>query len=494
MIPYEELIKATEKWGGKTLFITDQQTEISFEALLERTQKLAGALKEAEITKGDVIAVLLPNCVELVELYLAASALGAIFQPLDIRFRGEELKNTLAHTQTRAIVAHGLNVKDIEAVAPDSILRLLVDGRREGWKDYEHFIEEGTVLLSASKVDEDHDDAMYLFSSGSTGTIKCIPMTYGQLGYFASDIMNVVGMDPEDCGISLLPFSHISGPVVVNLCLASGCSCVITQRWKPHVIVDCFEKYRVSWAHTVPPLGAMILKGRPRGRDLSAVRFIGLMGTSIPVNMLISLEEAIPSCKAIQGYGLTETSPMITLLPLEYHDTKRGSIGRALENVEIRVVDEAGKDTNVGEPGELIVRGPKIFRGYLGNPELTAKVFKHGWFHTGDIVRFDEEGFFFHLGRKDDVINCGGLMVYPAEVEAALIKNPLVEDSVVYGMGDEKRGSKVAAQVVLRKEASTTAAALRKYLLGELANYKVPTHVEIVKSIQRTPSGKPIRN
>ena len=184
---------------------------------------------------------------------------------------------------------------------------------------------------------------------------------------------------------------------------------------------------------------------------------------------------------------------MLTLLPAEYHESKRGSIGIPLKDAEIRVVNERGQDVHAGEPGELIARGPRIFKGYLGNPKLTSKVIRDGWFHTGDVVRFDDDGFFFHLGRKDDVINCGGLMVYPAEVEGALIKNPSVEDTVVYGVGNKKRGRKIAAEVVLRQGASITASELRRFLLRELAHFKVPAVIDIVASIRRTPSGKPIR-
>ncbi|RLC31921.1 MAG: hypothetical protein DRH37_01930 [Deltaproteobacteria bacterium] len=493
MIPFAELRKAAEKWSDRTLFITDRGTEISFAALLERTEKLAHALAKQGIGKGDVIAVLLPNCVELAEVYLAAGALGAIFQPLDIRFQGEELANTLLHTHTRIIVAHGANAKDVETAIPDHLVRLLVHGRRDGFVPYEQFLDQGTGPVSIADVDLDRDHAVYLFSSGTTGAIKCIPMTFGQLDFFAADIIDVLGMDPDDRGISLLPFSHISGPVVVNLCLISGCSYVVTQKWKPVAIVDCFEKYRVTWTHTVPPLGGMILKGDPAAHDLSAVRFIALMGTSIPVAMLESLEAAIPSCRAIQGYGLTETSPMLTLLPLEYHRSKRGSIGKALKNVEIRVVDESGKDVETAEPGELIARGPKIFEGYLGNPELTSKVFRDEWFLTGDVVKYDADGFFFHLGRKDDVINCGGLMVYPAEIEAALMNHPLVEDTVVYGVDNRKRGARVVAEVVLSDGAAVTAADLRRFLRRDLAQYKVPSRIDVVSKIRRTPTGKPIR-
>ena len=494
MIPYLELEKAVEKWGNKTFFITDMKTEVSYVALLVRVQKLAGAIKSAGISKGDVIAVLLPNCIELVELYLAAGAVGAIFQPLDIRFRGTELRNTLEYSHTKLFAVHTEFAEDVEpALPPELSNKLLVHGRKDGWTPFEQFLDTGTPLTAVPEIDQDKDNAVYLFTSGSTSSIKCVPMTWRQLDYFPHDIIDVVGMGPDDRGISLLPFSHISGPIVVNLCLISGSSYIITQQWKPNTIIDYFEKYKVTWTHTVPPLAGMILKGRPKGRDLSAVRFIALMGTSVPVNMLQALEQTIPSCKAIQGYGLTETNPMLTLLPPDLHESKRGSIGMPLKNVEIRVIDEEGNDVPTGEPGELIVRGPKVFREYVDNPELTKSVILNGWFHTGDVVKCDHEGFYYHLGRRDDVINTGGLKVFPAEVETELLKNSSVVDTVAYGIPDEKRGNIVIAEVVPSQGISVDPLELRKYLLKRLAIYKIPSNINIVESIRRTPAGKPIR-
>jgi fatty-acyl-CoA synthase len=217
------------------------------------------------------------------------------------------------------------------------------------------------------------------------------------------------------------------------------------------------------------------------------------MGTRAPISMLEELEKAIPSCKAIQGYGLTETSPLLTLMTLDSHLDKRGSIGGAVGDVEIRVVDNDGRDVSSGAPGELIVRGPKIFDGYVGNPELTSSVFRDDWFHTGDVVRLDVDGFFFHLGRLDDVINTGGMKVYPAEVEGALLKHPGIEEVVAYALPDEQRGFAVAADVQLAQGASLNKADLQQYLQGQLADYKIPRNIAFVDEIAHTPTGKPIR-
>jgi len=493
MIPYHELKKSVETCGTETAFVTDDNRSVTFDALLARVEKLAGALQKAEVGKGDVIAVLLPNGIEFVELFLAAGAAGAVFQPLDIRFKGEELTHALTHTGTKALVLHGSGVEAVEPGLPDIHLKLLVAGERELWTPYEPFLQSGEPPAAAVEVDEDRDNAVFLFTSGTTGSLKCVPMTWRQLDHFPRDMVSRLAISPDDVGITLIPMSHISGPIVISMVVSVGCSFVVTQRWRPDIIVDLFERHRVTWTHTVPALADLILKGKPSGRDLSSVRFIALMGTRVPMTMLEELEKAIPSCKAIQGYGLTETSPLLTLMDQASHAEKLGSIGSAVGEVEIRVINSKGTDVPRGEPGELIVRGPKVFSGYVGEPELTSSVFRKDWFHTGDVVRADSDGFFYHLGRLDDVINTGGLMVYPAEVEGAILKHAAVEEVVAYAVPDEQRGFAVAADVMLTKGASVSEVDLRKFLHGQLADYKIPRSVTFVDEIGYTATGKPIR-
>jgi len=493
MIPYRELKKSVDKWADKTAFVTDQQTEVNFASLWERVEKVAGALEKAGIGKGDVIAVLLPNGIEFIEVFLAAGAVGAVFQPLDIRFKGEELEYALSYTGTKVLVVHETGIDAVEPGLPDIHLKLLVGEQRDEWVPYETFVQSGGPPSAVAEVDEDEDNAVFLFTSGTTGSLKCVPMTWRQLDHFPRDMVDRVGITPDDRGITLIPMSHISGPIVISMVVSVGCSFVVTQRWRPDIIVDLFERYRVTWTHTVPPLAELILKGKPSGRDLTSVRFIALMGTTAPVNMLEALEKAIPSCKGIQGYGLTETSPLLTLMDLDSHIDKRGSIGSAVGDVEIRIVDKDGRDVGTDEPGELVVSGPKIFAGYVGDPELTASVFEDDWFHTGDVVKVNTVGYFYHLGRLDDVINTGGLMVYPAEVEDALLAHPGIDEVVAYGVPDEQRGYAVAADVVLAEGTSLNKADLQKFLDGQLADYKIPRNVAFVDEIRRTATGKPIR-
>jgi fatty-acyl-CoA synthase len=496
VIPYRQLKRSVETRGRRTAFFMDDNTSVTFEALLERVEKLAGALRGAGVGKGDVVAVMLPNGIEFVELFLAAGAVGAIIQPLDVRFQGEELRYALTHTAVKALAVHETGVEAVEAGLPDIPLRVLVGADRPGWKPYESFLQGGeppAAAFAGVDVDEDRDNAVYLFTSGTTGSLKCVPMTWRQLDHFPRDMVERLGIGEDDVGITLIPMSHISGPIVVSLVVSVGCAFVVTQRWRPDVIVDLFERHRVSWTHTVPALAELILKGKPAGRDLSSVRFIASMGTRVPTPLLEDLEKAIPSCRAIQGYGLTETSPLLTLMDLESHSRKRGSMGSAVGDVEIRVVGADGRDAEPDEPGELVVRGPKVFSGYVGDPGLTSAVFRNDWFHTGDVVRVDKDGYFFHLGRLDDVINTGGLMVYPAEVETALLRHAAVEEAVAYGVPDDQRGLAVAVDVMLSKGASVSEAELRKFLFGKLADFKIPRRLAIVDDIERTATGKPVR-
>jgi acyl-CoA synthetase (AMP-forming)/AMP-acid ligase II len=493
MVPYRELIEAAGKWGGKTAFITDRKEEVSFEKLLDRVNRVAGALEKTGVKPGDVVTVMLPNGVYFVELFLAAGALGASFMPLDVRFRGEELRSAMAVTGTKVLVVDESIVAGLADGLPAVDVQILCGGEREGWISYESFVRSGTVPSSIATVDEDTDRGVYLYTSGSTESVKCVPMTWRQLDFFPADMSGRLGLGPQDRGFSLLPMSHISGPIIVSLVLRTGSSFVVTQRWRPDIIVDLFEQYKVTWTHSVPALADMILKGKPSGRDLSSLRFIALMGTRVPVTMLEDLEKAIPSCRAIQGYGLTETSPLLTLMTEESHAEKRGSIGSALPDVDIRVVDRDGNDVPPGEPGELIVRGPRVFEEYVGNPELTSRVFRDGWFCTGDVVRVDTIGYFFHLGRLDDVINTGGLKVYPAEVENTLLKRPEIEEAVAYGVPDDLRGFIVAADIKLTEGCSIEESDLHSFLVGELADYKIPRTLSFVDEIGHTATGKPVR-
>jgi long-chain acyl-CoA synthetase len=494
MIPYHVLLERAADSPDSTAFISKSSGEVSFSQLAERTRRLAKGIADAGIRKGDVVGALLPNCMEIVEIYIAASAVGAVFQPMDFRFQGKELKNTLVNTDVKMVFCHGSGIGDaLEAVIPTSIKKVIVGGEKPDWVTYENMFATTAGDIIPPEIDEEKDIALFLYTSGSTSGTKCVPVTWRQLDFFPSDLIDTWGSDIFTRGISLLPLSHISGPIVINLCLRIGGSYVITDRFEPSSIIHLIKKYRVSWTHTVPSIAGLLMRGNPEKHDLSHFKFIALMGTSVPVSLLKELERVIPSAVAAQGYGLTETSPLITLETPQDHKKKIGSIGKGLAGVEIRLVDKNGKDVPEGEPGEIIVRRQKVFSGYYGNPELTAKVIRNGWFHTGDVARRDTDGFYYHLGRFDDLIITGGLNVFPAEVEAVAAKYPGVREAVTYAQPDPGRGSIICMDVCPCDGAEIDISQLRRFLQKHLATYKIPRQIHQVDDIPRTSTGKPIR-
>lgn len=494
MIPYHVLLERAADLPDKTAFLSTAAGEVTFSQLAERTARLANGLKRDGLGKGDVIAALLPNCMEIVEIYIAAGAVGAVFQPMDFRFQGEELKNALVNTAVKMIFCRASAVnEDLESVIPASVTRVVIGGERAGWTDYEKMAASHAGGPVPPHLDEEKDTAVFLYTSGSTSAIKCIPVTFRQLDFFPADLVTFWDPDTLARGITLLPMSHISGPIVVNTCLRFGCSYVITERFTPGTLLKLMQDHRVTWTHSVPSIAGLLLRGNPEKYDLQHLKMIALMGASVPVSFLRELERVIPSANAIQGYGLTETSPLLTLGPPRGDEQKIGSIGKALPGSEIRLVDEQGKDVPLDEPGELIVRGPKVFSEYYGNPELTAQVIKDGWFHTGDVAKRDSDGFYYHLGRLDDLIITGGLNVFPAEVEAAAALYPPVKEAVVYAVPDASRGQAIGMDVCPCEGGEIDLNELRRFLQNHLASYKTPKYIHLVKAISHTPTGKPIR-
>jgi long-chain acyl-CoA synthetase len=228
--------------------------------------------------------------------------------------------------------------------------------------------------------------------------------------------------------------------------------------------------------------------------DTRSVQIAAMMGTSIPLPLLQAFQAAQPHIKVIQGYGLTETSPVITLVDPAQARAKMGSIGRPVPGVEVKIIDQAGTELPVGEPGEIITRGPLVMKGYFRNEEATASRIRDGWLYTGDIGKRDSDNYFYHLGRRDDMIITGGLNVYPAELENLIYTYPGVQEAIVFPIDDPKRGYVIGAAVVPRPEMNLVESELLRFLRANLANFKVPQRIVIRNSLPRTSSGKIIRD
>jgi long-chain acyl-CoA synthetase len=488
----EVLEKTAHRQPEKTAIITKDE-ELTFAALNDRVQALAANLQQAGIGQGDRVGVLLPNCAAIPLSYFATQRIGAVTVILDARLKGKELQGVLKDAAVKLLIVH----RELRADAEEALKELgplalwVVNG--EGDESFEKRFSVTAAPASLPQLQAD-DDALILYTSGTTGEPKGVVLSYRNLAQYPR-VMGDMGMtDGSTIRGCILPMSHIVGPVVCNDLADKGFTLVIFDQINPVTLLEGIQKHRVAVFESVPIVFQLLLGVRDLANyDTRSVKIAAMMGTSIPLPLLRAFQSAQPHIKVIQGFGLTETAPMITLVEPERAETKMGSIGRAVPGVEVKIVDEAGKEAPTGEPGEIITRGPHVMKGYFRKPEATAARIRDGWLYTGDIGKMEADGYYYHLGRRDDMIITGGLNVYPAEVENLIYNYTGVQETIVFAIPDPKRGHVIGAAVVPRAAAEIVEKELVSFLRGNLANFKVPQKIVIRESLPRTSSGKLIR-
>ncbi len=489
----KRLVETAEKQPDKVALVWGERTE-TFSELLSRSRMAAGAFRARGAGKGTSVAVILPNSIEFLEVYFGTFILGGVSVPIDIRLRGPSLASILADSGSRVAVVDASVAEFVREAARGTPLEenVIEVSQQDPDDPYNRALREAVPVQQLPE-DDESADALYLFTSGTTARPKGVVLTNAHHDLFPETMVEVVKSRPDDVGGMVLPMSHISGPILCNLIAAHSSSLVIFKSLAPNDILADVERHRINWFHTVPPIiAAMLQLPYPWPYDTSSLRFIAMMGMAVPISLMQALGQRFPGTKILQGYGLTETSPLITLTALEWADGKRASMGRVVPGAEIKLVDDDGKEVPVGGAGELLVRGPQVMKGYLGRDDLTEQVIRDGWFKTGDIARVDEDGFYYHLGRKDSVFIAGGLKVYPPEVEAVLREHPDIRDVVVYGKKGGPRGYLVCALVVPKPGRTVDRRSVVHFCHSRLGDYQIPHILTTVESIQRTPTGKPI--
>jgi len=355
---------------------------------------------------------------------------------------------------------------------------------------YEKIIENGDSKNPNIPINED-DEAIYLYTSGTTGKPKGVILNYDHLTYFSESFMAFLPVSETDVQGSVLPMSHISGPVVLNLLVDMGHTLVIIDEIRPKKILEEVQRNKMDYFHAVPPIFQMLLNLPSRERyDLSSLRFVAMMGTVVAEELMDEWVEEYPHCPALQGYGATETSPLITLTRYDDAPQKMASAGCVVPRVEIIIVDKDEKELPIGEVGSVLARGPQIMKGYFKNPRATEKTIKNGWYHTGDLGRFDDDGYLYILGRADDMVITGGMNVYPSEIENVLTAHEKVAEVAVVGIPDSNRGEALKAVVVPKMGEEVSKRELIKFCRNRLASFKIPKEVDIRDSLPRSRTGK----
>lgn len=470
--------------------------------------RFAKALQNMGVKKGDHVGLLLGNTPHfLISLY-GAMRVGATAIPINPIYTPDEISYIIQNGDVKVVIAldmlmplvekgvqafpqvEGYIICETSAEVGDQYAALS-DQAKAKTTLFTQLLQTTEGVLEPVQVETD-DNAVILYTSGTTGNPKGAMLTHGNLYSNARDVGSYLQINNEDRVIATLPVFHVFAlTVVVNAPLVQGATILLAPRFSPSEIF-ALAKERAATVFAGVPTMYNFLYQFEEG-DVSAFSHLRLAvsgGASLPVSLLHNFEEKF-NVRISEGYGLSEASPVTCFNPLD-RDRKAGSIGQSIVNVENKVVDMNGDEVPVGEVGELIVRGPNVMKGYYKMPEETANAIRDGWLYTGDLARKDEEDYFYIVDRKKDMIIVGGYNVYPREVEEVLFSHPNVIEAAVVGFPDLDFGEAVHAYVVL-KDRSMTPAQLQVYCQEHIVKYKVPKTIEIMDELPKNSTGKILR-
>ena len=468
--------------------------ELSYADLARSVHALAAGLASRGFDRGDALAIYLPNLPEYAIAFHGAAAAGGRATTVNPLYTPTELAHQLRDSKAKLVITVAPFLATArEAATEVGVADVYVVGEANG--DATPFAELLGDPDDAPEVEIDPatDLAVLPYSSGTTGLPKGVMLTHRNLVANVLQTQAAFPIRADDTLIGVLPFFHIYGQtVIMNQGLWAGATIVTMPRFDLEQFLELIERHRVTQGYVVPPI-ALALAKHPavEGRDLSSLRT--LMSGAAPLGAeLIEQVKTRIGCEVIQGYGLTETSPVTHAMPAG-GENKPGTIGTPLPDTECRIVDpDTGKDVAEGERGELWIRGPQVMSGYLGNPEATAATIDEGdWLHTGDIAVRDADNYFTIVDRLKELIKYKGYQVPPAELEALLVTHPQVADAAVVGVPDEECGELPKAFIVADGELD--AEELMAWAAERVAPQKRIRMVEVVDEIPKSPSGKILR-
>ncbi|HYE14796.1 MAG TPA: AMP-binding protein [Pyrinomonadaceae bacterium] len=488
-----ELLEARAAAAPDKVFILSESdgralTYQGFDRLVDLTARM---LASRGVGKGDVVSLLMPNSIEYVVAYFACFKLGAIAGPVNSLLKPEEITYVVGDSEARAIMYGSQFEPAVRRVrgkigSLKTAFKFDAAGRK-------NFPGHAGPLPEADLGRE--DEAIIIYTSGTTGKPKGCLLTHANLIANARQISEWLGFTGEDRLLSVMPLFHMNAVSVTTMsALYAGGSTVVSPRFSASRFWQIVSDYGVTSFGSVATMLSMLLKtypeGVPEGLDTSRLRFAMCGSAPVPAEVLRRFEETF-KCLVVEGYGLSESTCRSTFNPPDER-RRPGSCGLPIGN-EMKVFDDDDRELPDGEPGEIVLRGENVFKGYFRNEEATRRAFRSGWFHTGDVGYRDRDGFFYIIDRKSDMIIRGGENIYPREIDELLYKHPAVAEAATFGFPDELYGEDVAACVVLKDGREATAEEIAAYCREHLADYKCPKVVRVVASLPKGPTGKVLK-
>ena len=467
---------------------------LTFAQLYGASAKLAGGLIERDFGKGDVLALLAPNIPEYAVVFHGTLMAGGTVTTINPTYTAEEIHDQLRDSRARILVTIGLFLDNARAaIQGTNVSEIVVIGEGEGATPLTAYLAADPVSEHAA-VDVDTDVAVLPYSSGTTGRSKGVMLTHANLTANLVQAEMSFPIDANDVVLAVLPFFHIYGMnMVMNLGLDRGLTTVTVPRFDLEQFLGLMQEHKITVTFLVPPI-VLALAKHPivEKYDLSSLRLI--TSGAAPLGEDTASEcAARVGCDIIQGYGLTESSPLTHVSAVG--SPKVGAIGPAVPNTECRIVSpETGDDLPAGKDGELWVRGPQVMTGYLNNPGATAATLtEDGWLRTGDIARVDPDGEFWIVDRLKELIKVKGFQVAPAELEELLLSHPSIVDAAVIGVPDTEAGERPKAFVVTKPGGELTEEDVRAHVRAHVATYKQVHDVVFTDEIPKSASGKILR-
>jgi long-chain acyl-CoA synthetase len=486
------------------LTATIGDARLTYAQLDEAARRFAGELLQSGVRPGERVAIMVPNVPGFTIAYFGALYAGCVVVPLNTLLVANEVAFQLEDSEARALVVHAQTAAvGLEAAGRIPGCRLLYTLGIEraacpaGAKRLEEVIEAGPAAgLAQTNAD---DTAVILYTSGTTGKPKGAELTHFGLYYNAQLVAErnfgrwpdqIVVLQPGDVGLAALPLYHAFGQTnIQNAILYAGGAISYLLRFCPADAAAAIARDRVTFFAGVPTMYiALLTDATVTDAQLESVKYCVSGGAALPVEVKQQFTARF-GLVVQEGYGLTETSPLACLQPID-EAAKAGTIGKPAFGVEMKVFDDQDRELPRGERGEIVIRGHNIMKGYFKRPEATAAALRNGWFHSGDIGYVDEEGDFYIVDRKKDLIIRGGYNVYPREVEEALYAHPAVAEAAVIGIPDARLGEEVKAVIALRPGMTATVEQIIQHCKTLVAAYKYPRVVTIVDSLPKGPTGK----
>jgi fatty-acyl-CoA synthase len=503
MILGETLAKARRLHSSKQAVVCGGQ-RWSYGQFCDRAARLGSFLATSGVGHQDRIAILHPNCHYFLETYYAAALLGAVCVPINSRLSPREMAYILNHSESKALVVDPMFKAQIDAIRTEvsGTLSMIWTGAGTGADaTYESALEQSPGDIAVTTRAASHDAAQIYYTSGTTGKPKGVVLSHKNVYVHALGAIAELQLTDRDVWGHVAPLFHLADAWATWAVTWIGGTHVIVRDFDPPNVFAAIEEEKITITNLIPTmLNLMVNHGDVKNHDYGSLRVLLSGGAPIAPEIVRKIIETF-RCDYIQTYGMTETSPYLTLSSLKAHLRRlpyeeqlrfKAKTGREFIAVELRVVDGRGEDVarTDNEVGEIIVKGDIVTEGYWKAPEETAKAIRDGWLYTGDLATIDAEGYVTIVDRKKDMILTGGENVYSTEVENVLYSHPAILECAVIGVPDEKWGEAVKAVIVLKHGRRVDESAIIRFCKERLARFKAPKSVEFTAALPKTGSGK----